>query len=87
MRKIQIRPTVVAAAVSMMLSGCGGGGGGGSPGGGGGGNPYLRSAVPYHTPVRAGTFQPHTVPGPQAAVTDIFARDLNNDAVDEVVIG
>ena len=86
MRKMQIRPTVVAAAVSVMLSGCGGGGGGGGPGGSGG-NPYLRSSVPYHTPVRAGTFQPHTVSGPQAAVTDIFARDLNNDAVDEVVIG
>ena len=84
MRKMPIRPTVVAAAVSVMLSGCGGGGGGGGPGGG---NPYLRSSVPYHTPVRAGTFQPHTVSGPQAAVTDIFARDLNNDAVDEVVIG
>jgi hypothetical protein len=85
MRKIQIRLTVVASAVSVMLAGCGGGGGGGGPGGGG--NPYLRSSVPYHTPVRAGTFQPHTVSGPQASVADIFARDLNNDAVDEVVIG
>jgi len=57
MRKIQARPTVVAAAVSVMLSGCGGGGGG--PGGGG--NPYhspnpsVYRTVPYATPTRVTT--------------------------------
>jgi hypothetical protein len=61
MRKKQVmRRSAIAIAVStiFLLSACGGGGGGG--GGSGGspyspGNPYLRTEVPYSTPVRQTT--------------------------------
>lgn len=75
------RRTFLAVSVSLIVAGCGGGGGGG----GGGGNPYLRPSVPYHTPRNAGTFT--ALPTSTAVpVADIFARDLNSDNVQEVVI-
>ncbi len=72
----------------MALTACGGGGGGG----GGGAfntpsNPYLRSSVPYHTPVSGGSYSVYTNPSTSTAVLDIFAQDLNRDNVQEVVVG
>ena len=84
MRKIQIRLTVVASAVSVMLAGCGGGGGGGP---GGGGNPYLRSSVPYHTPKSGGSYQTLANGSTSSVIQDVFSQDLNNDSVQEVVVG
>ena len=79
------RRTILAISVGLTVTACGGGGGGG-------GNPYhtptssyVRSNVPYHTPVSVGSYQPLTSIGISATATDIFARDLNNDNVDEVV--
>lgn len=71
-----------------MVSGCGGGGGG--PG-----NPYVAPdapvirtvQVPFATPVRVGDHVPLVGKGTANPITDIFARDLNGDRVDEVVVG
>lgn len=42
--------------------------------------------VPYHTPVPGGAFANFAGPSDKHAVQDIFARDLNRDSIDEVVI-
>ena len=42
--------------LTLVLTGCGGGGGGGGGSGGGGG--YLRSEVPYATPVNINHYSP-----------------------------
>lgn len=81
--------SLLAISIAIAITGCGGGGGGG-------GNPYIASAptpaptapqVPFATPVRVGTHAPLVGVGPAGPVTDIFARDLNNDRIDEVVVG
>lgn len=73
-----------AVSVALAITGCGGGGGGG--------NPYVapdapRASVPFHTPLLVDTFVPYATPSTNPYVSDIYARDLNNDRVDEVVIG
>jgi len=82
---MQYQHSIIIAVITGLLAGCGGGGGGG--GTSSTLSPFLRSSVPYHTPTRVGTFQPHNIAGTAAAVTDIFVKDLNNDNVEEVVIG
>lgn len=79
--------TIIAVSVSIILTGCGGGGGGGGGGTSAILSPFVRTTVPYHTPERAGTFQPFAGSGVTYPVADIFVKDLNNDSVDEVVIG
>ena len=87
-----LRPKRSFLAISILLAlyGCGGGGGG--PGG----NPYLaptpaptpvQPQVPFATPVRVGSHAPLVGTGTAGPITDIFARDLNGDRVDEVVVG
>lgn len=82
--------TAVASAVAT-LSGCGGGGGGGGGNklnsGSGSTTSYLRSSVPYHTPTSGGNYSVYTNPSTNTAVLDIYTQDLNNDSVQEVVIG
>ncbi len=83
--------------MSLALTACGGGGGGGAggsssgwnggSGGGGGGSSYVRSSVPFYTPVDSGSFTPLTGTGTSSMNSDIFVQDLNQDSVQEVVIG
>jgi hypothetical protein len=76
----------------VVITGCGGGGGGG----GGGGtynspNPYLRTEVPYATPVRVATIDPlvnvSSATGHKWAVTDTYAEDLNSTGNQDIIIG
>lgn len=69
--------------LTLVLTGCGGGGGGGGSTYGGG---YLRSNVPYYTPTAINHFSPVTTSVYTTPYTEIFAKDLNNDRVDEVVV-
>lgn len=86
--------SLLAISVVLAVAGCGGGAGGG--------NPYLVPAsspipgpapistapqVPFATPVRVGSHAPLVGVGTAGPITDIFARDLNNDKIDEVVVG
>jgi len=88
---IPFRLSVLAGAV--ILAGCGGGGGGG--GGNTNTNPSsppgsvnpMRSNVPFHTPVAVDTYAPMQGTGVDIPVADIFTKDLNNDNIDEVVVG
>lgn len=88
---MKFRKTSLAVAVSLSVAACGGGGGGG-------GNPlirsdsgssttYVRSSVPFYTPIESGSFTPLAGVGTSSMVSDIFVQDLNQDSVQEVVIG
>jgi hypothetical protein len=74
-------------ASSVILAGCGGGGGG--PGGSNvdSGAGFIRSSVSYATPSRINHYTPLSGSGVNAVVSDVFVKDLNNDSVDEVVVG
>jgi hypothetical protein len=82
------RKTVLSVSISSMmitLAGCGGGGGGGGAGGGGG---YLRSEVPYHTPVRVATaIDPLTKVDGAAPVFDIFDANITGGGNDIILAG
>ena len=82
--RIPFQLSILASAV--VLAGCGGGGGG--PGvNNGSGNSYVRSSVSYATPTQINTYTPLQGTGVNAVVSDVFTKDLNNDTVDEVVVG
>jgi hypothetical protein len=81
---MQLERSILVTAVAAALSACGGGGGGS---GGGFGNPFIRNEVPYHTPTRVDTYQPLIGTGFNNAIQDIYTKDLNNDNVQEVIIG
>ena len=79
----------------IIVTGCGGGGGGG----GGGGynspyvtpNPYLRTEVPYATPIKVATVDPlinvsNSNTGNKWAVADTFTADLSGTGKDDVLI-
>jgi hypothetical protein len=68
--------------LTLVLTGCGGGGGASSTYGGG----YLRPNVPYYTPTAINHYSPVVTSVYSTPYTEIFAKDLNNDRVDEVVI-
>lgn len=79
--------TSLAIAVSLSVTACGGGGGGGGGGGmsstlGG----FVRSDVPFHAPVRVNHFQPLTGASYLSPNTEVYARDLNGDTTQEVVV-
>jgi hypothetical protein len=78
---MKFRKTSLAVSVSLALAACGGGGGGG------GSSPYIRSSVPYYTPTSGGSFSVYAVPSTKSAVLDVYAKDLNSDNVEEVVVG
>jgi hypothetical protein len=83
------RKTILSVSISSMmiaLSGCGGGGGGGGGPGGGGG--YLRSEVPYHTPVRVATaIDPLTKVDGAAPVFDTFNANITGSGNDIILAG
>jgi hypothetical protein len=83
------RKTLLSVSISSMmiaLSGCGGGGGGGGSGGSGGG--YLRSEVPYHTPVRVATaIDPLTKVDGAAPVFDTFNANITGSGNDIILAG
>jgi hypothetical protein len=86
---------ILIAVLPLIVSACGGGGGGG---GGSGGynspynspNPYLRTEVPYATPVRVATVDPlanvDSSTGYKYAVTDTFAADIQGTGGQDVII-
>lgn len=65
---------------TLVLSACGGGGGG-SYGGG-----IVRSNVPFYTPTGINHYSPLVTSVYTTPSTEIFAKDLNSDSVDEVVV-
>jgi hypothetical protein len=80
--------SVLVMIFSISLTACVGGGGGG---GGGGASatlaPFVRNSVPYHAPIAGGNFQPLVGAGTKSVIQDIYTRDLNQDQIDEVVVG
>lgn len=62
---------------TLVLSACGGGGGGGS---------LLRRDVPFYKPTGINHYSPLVTSVYVTPSTEIFAKDLNNDRVDEVVV-
>jgi hypothetical protein len=70
----------------IIITGCGGGGGGGgspynSP------NPYLRTEVPYSTPVRAGTVDPLVNNSYKYFVGDTYAASISGSGQDVIIAG
>jgi hypothetical protein len=88
MRKVQVfnRTAIALAAATVLLQACGGGGGGGgspySPG-----NPYLRTEVPYSTPVRVGTVDPLVNTKSTAFVGDTYVANISGTGEDVIVAG
>jgi len=78
--------TSLAIAVSLSLTACGGGGGGGGGGMSSTLGGFVRSDVPYHTPVRVNHFQPLNGNTYLSPNTEVYARDLNGDTTQEVVV-
>ena len=64
------------------LSACVGGGGGGGGGGG-----VSSTLAPFARPMSGGDFQPISGSGTRSVIQNIYTRDLNQDQVDEVVMG
>jgi len=81
--------TSLAIAVSLSVTACGGGGGGGGglsstlsgPSGG-----FLRSSVPFYAPTQINHFQPLTGNTYLTPNSEVYARDLNGDNTQEVVV-
>ena len=73
----------------IVITGCGGGGGGGgnynspynTP------NPYLRTEVPYSTPVRAGTVDPLVNNNFHHFVGDTYTANISGSGQDVIVAG
>ena len=81
--------SIAVSAAIATLSACGGGGGGG---GGGGSpynspNPYLRTEVPYSTPVRVGTVDPLVNNQSTAWVGDTYVANISGSGEDVIVAG
>ena len=80
--------SVAMIAAIATLSACGGGGGGG----GGGSpynspNPYLRTEVPYSTPVRVGTVDPLVNNRSTAWVGDTYVANISGSGEDVIIAG
>ena len=82
--RIPFQLSVLSSAI--ILAGCGGSGGGPS-GAVNTGTSYIRSSVSYATPSEVNSYTPMDGTGVNAVVSDVFVKDLNNDNVDEVVVG
>jgi hypothetical protein len=77
--------SISMSAAMATLAGCGGGGGGG------GGtsatlNPYLRTEVPFHTPVKVAQVDPLVGNSGTYAVVDIFTADITGTGTSSDVI-
>jgi hypothetical protein len=89
---MKFRKTSLAVAVSISLSACGGGDGGGGglsatlAGPSSSSSNSLRSSVPFYEPVRINHFQPLTGTSYLHPNTEVYARDLNGDTTQEVVV-
>jgi len=88
--RIPFQLSILASAV--ILAGCGGGGGGPGNVNTNPTNPPesvdpVRPDVEFYTPVAVDTYAPMQGTGVDVPVADIFAQDLNNDNVDEVIVG
>jgi hypothetical protein len=93
-----LRRSAIAVAVStvFLLSACGGGGGGGGGGGSSGyiqpdnptaGTIYLRTQVPYSTPVRVATVDPLVNNSYKYFVGDTYAASISGSGQDVIVAG
>ena len=72
----------------VVVTGCGGGGGGGSGGSPyNSSNPYLRTEVPYSTPVRAGTVDPLVNNNYKYFVGDTYAASISGSGQDVIIAG
>jgi hypothetical protein len=72
----------------VIVTGCGGGGGGGSGGSPyNSPNPYLRTEVPYSTPVRAGTVDPLVNNSYKYFVGDTYAASISGSGQDVIIAG
>jgi len=80
---VKFARTSLAIAVTLSLSACGGEGGGGPSATLGS---FVRTEVPFHAPVRINHFQPLSGSTYLSPNTEIYARDLNGDATQEVVV-
>jgi hypothetical protein len=70
----------------VVVTGCGGGGGGGgSPYNFS--NPYLRTEVPYSTPVRAGTVDPLVNNSYKYFVGDTYSASISGSGQDVIIAG
>lgn len=85
---MQFKKTVLSvsiAAMALNLSGCGGGGGGGTSATLGG---FVRSEVPFHTPVRIATaVDPLVKTDGAAPVFDIFTANITGSGNDVILAG
>ena len=85
---MQFKKTVLSvsiAAMALNLSGCGGGGGGGTSSTLGG---FVRSEVPFHTPVLVATaIDPLTKTDGAAPVFDIFDANITGSGNDIILAG
>jgi hypothetical protein len=77
--------SISMSAAMVTMTGCGGGGGGG------GGtsatlNPYLRTEVPFYTPVKVAQVDPLVGNSGTYAVVDIFTADITGTGTSSDVI-
>lgn len=74
----------------IVITGCGGGGGGGGGGTSATMGAFVRTEVPYATPVRVATIDPlvnvHSSTGDRWAVTDTFTADIQGTGGQDVII-
>lgn len=82
---MKFRRTSLAIAVSIAVTACGGGGGSGSGGSATLGG-FVRADVPFHAPVRVNHFTPLNGSAYLSPNTEVYARDLNGDTTQEVVV-
>ena len=86
---MKFRRTVLAVSITAAiatLSACGGGGAAGGAFPGSGSQAAISQQVPFHTPQRVNSYTPLNGTEWRTPLTGIFTKDLNRDAVDEVVV-
>lgn len=88
MRYQRTKMAIAVSAIATALSGCGGGGGGGGGGMSSSMGAFVRSEVPYHTPVRiAPAVDPLTKTDGAAPVFDIFEANVTGSGTDIILAG
>lgn len=74
-------PSPLAVSVCLAITGCGGGGGPSATTGA-----LVRPDVPFHTPVRINGFQPLSGDTYRTPMVETYARDLNGDGRQELIM-